>query len=60
MIVLLGAVAAACGTLLLNKAASTWFGPAVGATGAWIFALYPESVLLGSSQMRSLCSWPSP
>ncbi len=52
MIVLLGAAAAACGTLLLGKAAGSWFGPWVGTTAAWIFALYPESVLLGSSQMR--------
>ena len=52
LIVILGAAAAACGTLLLGKASQAWFGPAVGAAAAWIFALYPESVLLGSSQMR--------
>jgi len=52
LIVILGAAAAAWGVLLLWKASRNWFDPPIARAAAWIFALYPESVLLGSSQMR--------
>jgi hypothetical protein len=52
MIIILGAVASACGVLCLWKAVSSWFSEKTALLAAWIFALYPESVLLGSSQMR--------
>ena len=52
LILILGAVASACGVLCLWKAAQRWFGEKIALLAAWLFALYPESVLLGSSQMR--------
>jgi hypothetical protein len=52
LILILGAAAAACGVLFLWKAAEAWFGTVVAGTAAWIFALYPEAVVLGSSHMR--------
>jgi hypothetical protein len=52
LILILGAAAAAWGVFLVWKAAENWFGPAVGRMAGWIFALYPESLLLGSSHMR--------
>ncbi|MBN2147119.1 MAG: glycosyltransferase family 39 protein [Anaerolineales bacterium] len=52
LIIILGAIAAAWGTLLTWQASRSWFGAAVANVAAWIFALYPESILLGSSQMR--------
>ncbi len=52
LILILGAVASACGVLLLFKATESWFGERIAVLGAWLFALYPEGVLLGSSQMR--------
>ncbi len=52
LILILGAVAAACGVLFLWKATQSWFGERIAVLGAWLFALYPEGVLLGSSQMR--------
>lgn len=52
LILILGAAAAAWGVFLVWKAAENWFGPAVGLMAGWIFALYPESLLLGSSHMR--------
>jgi predicted permease len=52
LVILLAAVVAAIGVLFLQKAASRWFGPKIGLLSAWIMALYPEAVLLGSSQMR--------
>lgn len=52
LIVALGAAAAAWGVALLWKASQLWFGESIAHLAAWIFALYPESVWLGSSQMR--------
>jgi hypothetical protein len=52
LILILSATASAFGVLCLWKASHTWFGEKIALLAAWIFALYPESVLLGSSQMR--------
>jgi hypothetical protein len=52
MILILGAVASACGVLCLWKASNTWFREKTALLATWFFALYPETVLLGSSQMR--------
>jgi hypothetical protein len=52
LILVLTAVAGALGTLFVWKASRAWFGDAPAGAAAWIFALYPEAVLLGASQMR--------
>lgn len=52
LIFVLTAGAAAWGVIFLWKASRSWFDKRVASAAAWIFALYPESVLLGSSQMR--------
>jgi hypothetical protein len=52
LILILGATASAIGVLCLWKASRAWFGEKTALLVAWIFALYPESILLGSSQMR--------
>ena len=52
LVLILGATFAGLGVLFLWKASRSWFGDKVANLAAWIFALYPESVLLGSSQMR--------
>ncbi|HSB65195.1 MAG TPA: hypothetical protein VLD65_01375 [Anaerolineales bacterium] len=52
MILILGAVASAWGVFCLWNATQAWFGEKISHLAAWLFALYPESVLLGSSQMR--------
>ncbi|MDX1436107.1 MAG: hypothetical protein R3335_04810 [Anaerolineales bacterium] len=52
LILILTAVAGALGVPFLWAASRSWFGGSVGATAAWIFALYPEAVILGGSQMR--------
>jgi hypothetical protein len=52
LILILNAVASAVGVLCLWKATRRWFGEKTALLAAWIFALYPESVLLGSTQMR--------
>jgi hypothetical protein len=52
LILLLTASVTACGALLLWRAVREWFGADTAVLAAWIFALYPESVFLGSSQMR--------
>jgi hypothetical protein len=52
LILILGAVACAWGVLSLWKATQSWFGKNTALLAAWLFALYPESILLGSSQMR--------
>jgi hypothetical protein len=52
LVLVLGAAAAALGVFFTWKAASSWFGEGVAALAAWIFAVYPESVLLGASHMR--------
>ncbi len=52
LILFVNAMVTAWGVLFLWKGARDWFGKSVALLAAWIFALYPESVLLGSSQMR--------
>jgi len=52
MLILISAFVAALGIPFLWKAVSQVFGEKVAWASAWIFALYPESILLGSSAMR--------
>ncbi len=52
MLVLFSAFFAALGVPFLWKAVSQVFGEKVAWASAWIFALYPESILLGASAMR--------
>jgi len=62
LILILTAAAGALGVLWLWKGVRQWYEasdgtdagkvPAFALCAAWIFALYPENVLLGSSQMR--------
>jgi hypothetical protein len=52
MLILLSAFFAVLGVPFLWKAAGQVFGEKVAWASAWIFALYPESVLLGASAMR--------
>jgi hypothetical protein len=52
LVLVLTAAIAALGVIFLWKASNAWFGRGVASLAAWIFALYPESLLLGSSQMR--------
>lgn len=52
LILVLTAGVAAWGVLFLWKACQIWFNRTVAGGAAWILALYPESILLGSSQMR--------
>jgi hypothetical protein len=52
MLVLFSALFAALGVPFLWKAVSQVFGDKVAWASAWIFALYPESILLGASAMR--------
>lgn len=52
LIILLGALTAAAGVALTYKAARLAWGELVARGVAWIMALFPEAVLLGSSQMR--------
>ena len=52
LILLLTSTISAWGVLFLYKAAHAWFSEKIALLVIWIFALYPESVLLGSSQMR--------
>jgi len=52
MMVLLAAFVGALGVPFLWRAARQPFGEKAAWASAWIFALYPESVLLGSSAMR--------
>jgi hypothetical protein len=52
LIIILGAIASTCGVLCLWKATASWFSEKTALLSAWFFALYPESILLGSSQMR--------
>lgn len=52
MLILFSAFFAALGVPFLWKAVSQVFGENVAWASAWIFALYPESVLLGASAMR--------
>jgi hypothetical protein len=52
MMILLAAFVAALGIPFFWKAANQVFGEKVAWASAWIFALYPESILLGGSAMR--------
>jgi hypothetical protein len=52
LVLSLAATASALGVFFLWRAARDWFGDTVALTAGWIFAIYPEAVLLGSSQMR--------
>jgi hypothetical protein len=52
LVLVLTAAAGALGTLFVWKAAREWFGEGVARPAGWIFALYPEAIVLGASQMR--------
>jgi len=52
LIILLGALTAAVGVALVWKAVLPIGGRPTAVIAGWILALYPESVILGSSQMR--------
>jgi hypothetical protein len=52
LIILLAALVSAAAIPFLWKAAGAAWGVKVAVPAAWILALYPESILLGSSQMR--------
>lgn len=52
MLVLLAAFVAALGLSFLWKSAVLQWGEKVAIASCWIFALYPESLLLGGSSMR--------
>ncbi|MCF6278171.1 MAG: hypothetical protein L3J16_05405, partial [Anaerolineales bacterium] len=52
LIALLGALTATLGLPFLWKSAYLWGGKKLALAATWIFALYPESILQGSSQMR--------
>jgi len=59
LLLVVGAAAAACGTLFLEAAVRLWFGAAVARKSAWLFALYPEAVLLGGTHMREMLILPA-
>jgi len=52
MLILLSAIVAALGIPFLWRAVNQIFGEKVAWASAWIFAMYPESILLGASIMR--------
>lgn len=52
LLILLSALVAALGVPFLWMGTRQVFGEKVAFAAAWIFALYPESVLLGSAAMR--------
>jgi hypothetical protein len=52
LILLLTAAAGGWGALCLGKAARSMFGEPTARLAAWIFALYPEGILLGGTHMR--------
>jgi hypothetical protein len=52
LILILTATFSAWAILCLGKASRTWFEEKTAILAIWLFALYPESILLGSSQMR--------
>ena len=59
LLLVLNASAAAWGVLLLWHGIRGLFGERPAAFAAWAFALYPESVLLASSQMREALIIPA-
>ncbi len=52
LIIILNALMAGLAVIFLWGACREWFNGRMALLTAWIFAVYPESVLLGSSQMR--------
>ncbi len=52
MLILISVIVAALGIPFLWRAVDRIFGEKVAWASAWIFALYPESILLGASIMR--------
>jgi hypothetical protein len=50
--ILLAALVAALGIPFLWKSADKLWGEKIALFAVWMYALYPESILLGSSQMR--------
>jgi hypothetical protein len=58
LILILGATISALGIFCLWKVSRSWFGDRTALLAVWLFALYPESVLLGSSQMREAIVLP--
>jgi len=52
LLILISAIIAALGIPFLWMGVNQTFGEKVALATAWIFALYPESVLLGSAAMR--------
>ncbi|HEX9090353.1 MAG TPA: glycosyltransferase family 39 protein, partial [Anaerolineales bacterium] len=58
LILILCATLSAWGVLGLWKAVRTWFDDRTSLLAAWLFALYPEAILLGSSQMREAFAIP--
>lgn len=52
LILLLTAAASGWGALCLGKAVRSWFGETTARLAVWIFALYPEGILLGGTHMR--------
>ena len=59
LILILNATISAWGVLCLWKASRSWFNEKTSLLAIWLFALYPESVLLGSSQMREAIVIPA-
>lgn len=57
MLVLLSAFAAALGLPFLFNAANQQWGLKIALASGWVYALYPESVLLGGSAMREPYLW---
>jgi hypothetical protein len=52
LILILTATAAGWGVLCLGKAVRSWFSERTSRLAVWIFALYPEGILLGGTHMR--------
>ena len=59
LLLTVNACAAAWGVLLLWEASKDWFGDSTARFAAWAFALYPENILLASSQMREALIIPA-
>ena len=57
MLVLVSAFMAALGLPFLWKAASQQWGMKIALASGWVYALYPESILLGGSAMREPYLW---
>ena len=71
LVTILAAAIGALGVVFLWKAVRLRWGEPAAGWASWIFALYPESILLGSAQMREpflitlvailfwgVCAWP--